>query len=149
MAPTFSLFTFRLSVLYQPVAGLKQETKNIVNKLNIPPRPKKPMTPYFTFMYERRDAIVRDNPNIKITEVAKRCAAAWKALDNEKKASYEQKYRHELEDYTRRFLEYESKLSQEQRDALQMVKEEKLEERKKRMMKKVSTVNKNKQQCLN
>lgn len=107
------------------------------------------MTPYFTFMYERRDAIARDNPNIKITEIAKKCAEAWKVLDNEKKVSYEQKYKRELEDWTRRFLEYESKLSQEQREALQLVREEKMEDRKKRKMRKVSTVKQNRATMFN
>lgn len=83
--------------------------------------------------------MAKDKPELlkKITELAKHCSAAWQALDRSKKASYEQQYRQELEDYTRQYLEYESKLSDEQRTALQIAKEEKTEDRKKRKLKKV------------
>lgn len=81
--------------------------------------------------------MAKDSPGLKITELAKNGAVAWQALDNSKKASYEQQYRHELEDFTRKYLEYESKLSEEQRAALHIAKEEKQEERKKRKIKKV------------
>lgn len=79
----------------------------------------------------------KDNPDLNITEIVKKCAAAWKELDNSKKVNYEQQYKHELEDYTRKYLEYESKLSEEQRTALHIAAEEKREERKKRKLRKV------------
>lgn len=124
-------------MLYQPTVGLKQETKLLLDRLKIPERPKKPLTPYFRFLNDTRDAIKRDNPGLKITEITKKCSAAWRALDDSKKANYEVAYKQELEDYTRKYLEYQSKLSNEQRAALQMAKDEKQDERKRRSIKKV------------
>lgn len=127
----------RLPVLYQSTVGLKQNTKDLLQKLNIPERPKKPLSPYFKFMVDNRDALQKSNPGITMSQISKKVAEAWKSLDSSKKLSYQQQYRQELEDYTKKFLQYESTLNEQQREALQIAKVEKTEDRKKRKIKKV------------
>lgn len=133
------LFTFRLPILYQPVAGIKQETKFLLDKLKVPERPKKPLTAYFRFLLEYRGKVLKENPGIKITEVTKTASEAWRELDEAKKADYEQQHRDELDRYTKQYLDYEAKLTDEQRAVLQAAKEEKLQERKKRKLNKVTS----------
>lgn len=123
--------------MHQSAAGLKQEMRQLLDKLNIPQRPKKPLTPYFKFLSQYRETVKKDNPGLKITEIAKKCSAVWKSLPDSEKVNYEKQYKEELEGYTSKYLAYESQLTPEQRSALQIAKEEKLKENKKRKLRKV------------
>ncbi|PSN54930.1 hypothetical protein C0J52_01675, partial [Blattella germanica] len=50
--------------LYQQTANLKQ---TIEEKLGLPRKPKRPLTPYFRFMAEVRPTILKKNPHLKAT----------------------------------------------------------------------------------
>jgi len=58
-------FIFRnTSSLYQQNAGLK---KSVEEKLGLPLKPKKPLTPYFRFMAQIRPVLIQKNPQAKVT----------------------------------------------------------------------------------
>lgn len=53
------------SLLVQQSSNLHKQT--IYEKLNLPAKPKKPLTPYFKFLSQARPALVREYPEAKIT----------------------------------------------------------------------------------
>lgn len=130
------LFILRLPHLrYLPAVGVKQDTKNLLKSLNIPEKPKKPMTPYFRFVRDNRDSILKKNPEYKLTDIAKKCAEQWKTVDANVKQKYEQEFKNELEVYSKKVMEYQASLSDNQREALKLANEEKRKDKKKRLQK--------------
>jgi hypothetical protein len=61
---TFFFFSRPAIVCYQQSVGLKQ---SLEEKIGLPEKPKRPMTPYFRFMAEVRPALMKNNPNVKVT----------------------------------------------------------------------------------
>ncbi|KAJ8975238.1 hypothetical protein NQ317_007358 [Molorchus minor] len=57
-----------------PVMGFKQDTRDKLKHLNIPEKPKRPLVPYLRFISDQRPEILKNNPNIKLTDVVKKCA---------------------------------------------------------------------------
>lgn len=43
-------------------------------------RPKRPLSAYMLWLNDNRESIKRENPGIKVTEVAKRGGELWRAL---------------------------------------------------------------------
>lgn len=52
--------------------------------------PKRPMGAFFLFCSDAREQVKKENPDAKITEIAKLLGAAWRALEDEK-AEYTKK----------------------------------------------------------
>lgn len=131
---------FRLPFVQQPFAGIKKDTKDMLSKLNIPEKPKKPTTPFLKYVNDQRNVIMREHPDYRVSDVAKRCSETWKTISSNQKSMYEQQYKKELQEYAKIQVEYESKLSQDQKTALEIAEREKQEQRKRRKLKKVGLV---------
>ena len=54
-------------------------------------KPKRPPTAFFVFSAARRPSIKKDEPDLKVTDIAKRLGAEWKSLDAKGKEKYEKK----------------------------------------------------------
>lgn len=115
---------------------ISHAARDRLRDLNVPVKPKKPLTGYFRFVTERRPLIIQQNPNLKVTEVVKRCSEEWKTLNETEKQKYVDAAKIEMERYAKQYLEYSSKLSNEQREAIKAASDEKTDERKKRVLKK-------------
>lgn len=116
--------------------GLKSSTKELLDKLNVPTKPKKPLTPYLRFANERRLDLSKRYPNMKATEIVKKCAEDWKNVDESVKQKYVNEYNVENEKYGAIMESYQARLTSEQKEALKIATREKTEERKKRRLKK-------------
>jgi len=64
-----------------------------------PDMPKKPLTSYMQFGADVRAQIKADNPDAKITEIAKLIGAQWQETAQEKKDEYKKNYESEMETY--------------------------------------------------
>lgn len=62
----------------QQIACLRQ---SVEEKYNIPPKPKRPLTPYFKFMVQIRPEIKRDKPNAKVTDIVRETALRWEKIE--------------------------------------------------------------------
>lgn len=63
-------FNFRLaSASLIPSANVA--TKSQEEKFGLPPRPRKPLTPYFRFLADVRPKVVKENPKLSVLEVVK------------------------------------------------------------------------------
>eukprot|EP00457_Paulinella_chromatophora_P008209 gb/GEZN01008238.1/.p1 GENE.gb/GEZN01008238.1/~~gb/GEZN01008238.1/.p1 ORF type:complete len:260 (+),score=87.34 gb/GEZN01008238.1/:360-1139(+) len=52
---------------------------------------KRPPNPYMTFAAEMRKTVMKENPEMKMTEVAKELGVRWRALSDKEKAKYKGK----------------------------------------------------------
>lgn len=106
------------------MSGVKQHVVKALQELKVPEKPKRPLTPYFKFVQERRESIIKQYPDWKVTQVSVQCAADWKALDKSTKSKYEERYKTDIEQYAKKYSEYMNSLTPEQKEALENYKHE-------------------------
>ncbi|KAJ9578559.1 hypothetical protein L9F63_005209 [Diploptera punctata] len=119
--------------LLQQNASLKQ---GIEEKLGLPPRPKKPLTPYFRYMVEMRPILNQKNPQMKVTDVVKIIAKEWQTVDEKVHEQLKEEYKKDMEKYAVAIQKYESLLTNEQKEDIKNAKLENKETKEKRKLKK-------------
>ncbi len=76
----------------KPIIDPKEEKKPMVlPKVSPPvilPMEKKPLSGYMLFAYQKREEVVKNNPSLKVTEVAKKIGELWLKLSDDEKAIY-------------------------------------------------------------
>ncbi|XP_075238324.1 transcription factor A, mitochondrial-like [Lycorma delicatula] len=110
--------------------GVKQS----VDKLNLPVKPKKPLSPFFKFMLQIRPKLKEENPNCSIGEISKKISSRWEKIDPVERSNFEVQYQQEKEEYEKAKLTYENSLTNDQKAALQEEKMRILEERAKKKL---------------
>ncbi|CAH2007233.1 unnamed protein product [Acanthoscelides obtectus] len=105
--------------------------------LNIPDKPKRPLSPYLRFVENYKHSVLKENPDIKITEVVKKCAEKWNSMSEEEKQKYKENYKIESEKYSQTISDYNKSLTNEQIQALKEIALEKKTKKQKRKMKKL------------
>jgi transcription factor A len=152
--------------LYQQIAGLK---KSIEDKLGLPPKPKKPLTPYFRFMAQIRPNLTQKNPQAKATgrtsfiivemkvlivsfmllfyecfvfttDIVKLTAQEWEKVDTTVREQLEADYKREMVDFVAAQVKYDQMLTNEQREEIKKAKIDIAESKEKRKLKKVMCV---------
>ncbi|KAK9888183.1 hypothetical protein WA026_000452 [Henosepilachna vigintioctopunctata] len=107
-------------LLSNPFSLLKSQ-----NTIKLPEKPKKPLTPFFKYLQEYRPITQKEHPQLKLTEIIKKCSQDWKNVHSTVKEKYETEYREELNAYVKKHLEYSVKLTEEQRMYIKELTEEK------------------------
>lgn len=51
-------------------------------------KPKRPLSAYFLWLGENREQIKRDNPGMKVTEIAKRAGELWRGLEDKRVSAF-------------------------------------------------------------
>nr|3NM9_A Chain A, High mobility group protein D [Drosophila melanogaster]3NM9_D Chain D, High mobility group protein D [Drosophila melanogaster]3NM9_G Chain G, High mobility group protein D [Drosophila melanogaster]3NM9_J Chain J, High mobility group protein D [Drosophila melanogaster]3NM9_M Chain M, High mobility group protein D [Drosophila melanogaster]3NM9_P Chain P, High mobility group protein D [Drosophila melanogaster] len=69
-------------------------------------KPKRPLSAYALWLNSARESIKRENPGIKVTEVAKRGGELWRAMKD--KSEWEAKAAKAKDDYDRAVKEFEA-----------------------------------------
>ncbi|GAB0093268.1 transcription factor A, mitochondrial [Sergentomyia squamirostris] len=111
-------------------------SKTVEERIGLPPKPKRPLTPYFRYMKEVRAKVVAANNNLPASEIAKTIAKQWEGVDESKKKKYEEEYKKEQLSYVQRRTQYENKLTDEQKDNIRLMKETLAEKKEKRAYRK-------------
>ncbi|KAG5875745.1 hypothetical protein JTB14_002048 [Gonioctena quinquepunctata] len=143
LLPKSCIFSKMGFLNFQPsVMTIKSEARERLKQLKIPEKPKKPLTPYIQFVKEKQSIIAKENPNIKQSEVLKKCADEWKNVSDISKEKYSQKFKAESEIYNDEILRYNSNLSEEQLSALKLADAEKRKSKAKRKINKLNKENK-------
>lgn len=68
-------------------------------------RPKRPLSSYMIFLNGQREQIKRENPGIKITEIAKRGGELWRALED--KSVWHKEAAEAKDRYTQLMIQFE------------------------------------------
>ena len=69
-------------------------------------KPKRPLSAYMLWLNSAREQIKRENPGIKVTEVAKRGGEIWRSMKD--KSEWEAKAARAKQDYEEAVQEYEA-----------------------------------------
>lgn len=105
--------------------------------MGFPPCPKKPLTPYFRFLRDNREQIKKQNPSLASIDLVKKCAEIYKDIDENIHSRYIKEYEKDRENYLKQRLEYETKLTADQRQCIADAKQAKVEKKKRVAHKKV------------
>ena len=100
----------------------RTNTKDI--SIELPVKPRKPQSPYFFFLAERLQELVKSNTKLTSADLIKRCALEWESLDELQRKKFRDEYKLALNEYISNFIEYKKMLTDEQKESLKNVSEE-------------------------
>nr|BAH71254.1 ACYPI008934 [Acyrthosiphon pisum] len=121
------------SVLESHTIGYAQ--KSVVNKLQLPLKPKKPSPPFFQYLKERRQEVIEKH-NLNFKDAVRFLSESWKDFDDNTKKKMTDIYNKELEQYKDSMKVFNESLTVDQKNELFRVKYEQIEQRTKRKLKK-------------
>ncbi|XP_060521263.1 transcription factor A, mitochondrial-like isoform X2 [Cylas formicarius] len=113
--------------------GLRRATKEKLENLHLPDKPKRPTTPYLKFINEHRAIVKEENPEFKPTEVVKKCAQLWNSSSSSVREKYMQTFKEELKQYTAKVKTYSASLTEEQQQLLKEIEKEKKHDKQRRL----------------
>ncbi|XP_001995833.2 transcription factor A, mitochondrial isoform X2 [Drosophila grimshawi] len=93
-------------------------------QIGLPPRPKKPLTPYFRFMREMRPKLIAKDPKISTIEVVRQLSKNWVSVDPKMKERLQSEYKIDQEIYLDQRTKYDAKLTDEQRAEIKQMKQD-------------------------
>lgn len=111
--------------------------RTIEDKLGLPKKPKKPLTPYFRFLQQARPDVVKQHPKASTIEVVKMIAEKWQTVDESTKKKLEAEFKQDQTSYVTKLAKYDALLTAEQREDIKNFKHEISETKVKREHKKV------------
>lgn len=109
----FSILRIAASVQQFQTSSCDQAS--LEEKLGIPPRPKRPLTPFFRFMKEIRPSVTKENPNLAGLDVVRKVAEKYKSIDPALLRKLTEEYHKDQEEYLKTKFRYESQLTTEQK----------------------------------
>lgn len=121
------------------ISTVRDFSKNVEEKVELPIKPKKPLTPYFRFLRENRPQFTKLNPKLAIPDVIRQLAKMWETTDEQIKTKYAADFKKDQIKYVEDRAKYDSKLTDEQKDEIRMMKQEVIESKEKRALRKVNT----------
>ena len=74
-----------------------------------PNKPKKPQTAFFMYLSDHREAIKKEFPELKVTEISKKASERWKELPEDEKKVYNDKVAEAKKQYEKDMEAYNAK----------------------------------------
>lgn len=74
----------------------------VEEKLGLPPRPKRPLTPYFRFLKEMRPVVKKENPDLQGVAIIKKIVEKYKFIEPALLEQYQAQYRKDQEEYIKK-----------------------------------------------
>ncbi|XP_008556738.1 transcription factor A, mitochondrial [Microplitis demolitor] len=108
--------------------------QKLEEKLDIPPRPKRPLNTFLRFSMLNREEIKKEYPGSSASAITKLLGAKWNLCDKSLKDQLQTEYKEEMNDYSRKLMFYEKSLTKEQKQILKDL------NRKPKMLKKKSEI---------
>nr|BAN20517.1 mitochondrial transcription factor A, putative [Riptortus pedestris] len=129
---------YRCSLVNRISTSVYQYTpkQSVEEKLGIEPRPKRPSTPFITFVSQHRPIITQQNPHASPQEIVKLLTEEWKKLDESVKVKLKTDFKKDWQDYINKCTEYDNLLSPHDRENIEKAKEEAQYVKEKRLLKK-------------
>lgn len=144
MPPQSSVIVNTLSHTNRPVsvANISLSSSSAVTSRTLeehagmPPKPKKPMTPFFRFMKELRPKMQASNPNLPLTAIVSEISKQWRNADDSLKQRLQEEFKKDQQQYIEKRTKYDAKITDEQRSHLKELKQEQTDAKERRMMRK-------------
>ncbi|CAD6995322.1 transcription factor A, mitochondrial isoform X1 [Ceratitis capitata] len=121
---------------FSVTASVASTPRTIEEKLGLPPRPKKPLTPYFRFMQDQRPKILAENPKYSTIDIVRVISKRWSNADEALKKRLQEDYKRDQQKFVEVRAKYEAKMTDEQRSELKQLKQDIQEAKDRRMMRK-------------
>ncbi|XP_030553995.1 transcription factor A, mitochondrial isoform X1 [Drosophila novamexicana] len=99
-------------------------SKSLEEQIGLPPRPKKPLTPYFRFMREMRPKMLAKDPKITTVEVVRQLSKSWVDVDPKLKERLQSEYKKDQELYLEQRTKYDATLTDQQRAEIKQMKQD-------------------------
>ncbi|KRF83320.1 transcription factor A, mitochondrial isoform X1 [Drosophila virilis] len=99
-------------------------SKSLEEQIGLPPRPKKPLTPYFRFMREMRPKMLAKDPKITTVEVVRQLSKSWVDVDPKLKERLQSEYKKDQEIYLEQRTKYDATLTDQQRAEIKQMKQD-------------------------
>lgn len=112
------------------------QSKTLEERVGAPPRPKKPLTPYFRFMRDMRPKLIDQDPKISQIEIVQELSRKWATVDPQLKQKLQSEYKKEQEIYVAQRTKYDAKLTDEQRSNIKQLKQELLDAKERKQLRK-------------
>ncbi|KAH8420915.1 hypothetical protein KR222_009461 [Zaprionus bogoriensis] len=113
-----------------------QQSKTLEERVGLPPRPKKPLTPYFRFMREQRPQLIAQDPKITTIQIVQELSRKWGTVDAKVKAQLQADYKKDQEVYLALRTKYDAKLTDEQRAEIKQLKQDLLDAKERKQLRK-------------
>ncbi|MBN3302791.1 TFAM factor, partial [Amia calva] len=102
--------------------------KSFSTSSNIPP--KRPMTGYLRFVKQQQPIVIKQNPDVKIVDITRKIAQAWRMLSPEEKRPFQEAALAAREQYKEEVMKYKEQQTPAQTAALKEEHRQKLAKRK-------------------
>lgn len=113
-----------------------QQSKTLEERVGLPPRPKKPLTPYFRFMRDMRPKLLAQDPKITQIQIVQELSRKWGSVDPKVKLQLQSEYKKDQEIYVAQRSKYDSKLTEEQRAEIKQLKQDLLDAKERKQLRK-------------
>lgn len=127
-------FIFRFAIALQNASF---QSKTLEEKLKLPQKPKRPVNTYFRFVAITRPQLIQGNPKLSVTEIIKACAIRWANANDDLKKKLADDYAKDKQQYLNQQARYKKGLTTAQKEIIQAAKQDVLESKEKRAVKKV------------
>lgn len=95
----------------------KLRTAIMEAEINLPPKPKKPITPWLAFVRDRKDEVLRQHGTLPANKLTQILSKEWKDLD---KTDYVREFEIRQENYYAKVEDYKNSLTDAQREYLNL-----------------------------
>ncbi|KAL5281567.1 TFAM family protein [Megaselia abdita] len=112
-----------------------QGVKTLEEKVGLPPKPKKPLTPYFRYMKDSRETVRKENPEMSIMDLTKLMSKQWETVEEKTKTRYMNDFKKDQIKYVEERAKYDSKITDEQRQEMQQIKQDKIDAKQRKAIK--------------
>ncbi|KAH8354245.1 hypothetical protein KR084_004366 [Drosophila pseudotakahashii] len=112
------------------------QSKTLEEQIGLPPRPKKPLTPYFRFMREQRPKLMASNPKITTIEAVRQLSKNWSDADAQLKERLQAEFKKDQQIYLEQRTKYDATLTDEQRAEIKQLKQDLVDAKERRQLRK-------------
>ncbi|XP_070072523.1 transcription factor A, mitochondrial isoform X2 [Drosophila takahashii] len=112
------------------------QSKTLEEQVGLPPRPKKPLTPYFRFMREQRPKLMASNPKITTIEAVRQLSKNWSDADVQLKERLQAEFKKDQQIYLEQRTKYDATLTDEQRAEIKQLKQDLVDAKERRQLRK-------------
>lgn len=134
-------FRFRFVSVLQSASLQSRRLELNLEKLGIPPRPKRPMNPFINFLKDNRPKVLESNPKLSLVEVVKECAKKWKSADEKLKQKFSDQFLKDKKQYIAKLAQYEKSLTADQKQEIEALRRSKYKKSRKLAQMKVRIMN--------
>ncbi|XP_076278163.1 mitochondrial transcription factor A [Lasioglossum baleicum] len=112
-------FLSRRSCLLKISQNIRQNTTTQPEKIEIPPKPKRPQPTFLLYLQTIRPKLIEANPDIKVTEIIHKASKEWNNMDQTVKDGFKNQYSQNYKQYLQNLKEYQESLTDKQKEFLE------------------------------